>query len=342
MICNICDSETSLAIEKVEGYIKEDFYNIYVCIECKSSIPSPQKSSDLVYENIYRNAENIEGYSRYFIYAKEVLSSLKPLVFLSKQEAVYYSIYETIKTINKENSKILEIGSGLGYTTFAINKSGYDCVGIDISKEAIEKARHAFGDNYRNISLFELKEEVRYDLVIMTELLEHVVNPKDFISKCREILKKDGKILITTPNKNFYPTKTIWLGDLPPVHLWFYTEQALKNIASQLNLKISFLDFTKFNKTFGTFLDKDQSLEENLRFLLHHNSSKLDINGNLIRVANNSQKTNLKIKKIISILFGENIGNFLILRLKIFKNRNRTQYFGSKNETMACILENYD
>ena len=46
--------------------------------------------------------------------------------------------------------------------------------------------------------------------------IEHVPNPNEFIANCKRLLKPDGKILITTPSKDYNRKNSIWQNELPP------------------------------------------------------------------------------------------------------------------------------
>lgn len=75
--------------------------------------------------------------------------------------------------------KILEIGSGLGYMTFALRKAGFDAIGIDISHVAVENATARFGPFYQQADMkdWSLQYAQTYDIVLMAELIEHVTEP---------------------------------------------------------------------------------------------------------------------------------------------------------------------
>jgi hypothetical protein len=51
---------------------------------------------------------------------------------------------------------------------------------------------------------------------------------------------------LTTPNKTIYPANIIWNTDLPPVHLWWFSENSMRYIANKLNASVQFVDFTEY------------------------------------------------------------------------------------------------
>lgn len=60
------------------------------------------------------------------------------------------------------------------------------------------------------------------------------------------MLKEGGKIILSTENKTIYPSSAIWQSDLPPVHLWWFSEKSMAFIAEKLIMKINFTDFTNY------------------------------------------------------------------------------------------------
>src|SRR5262249_24949038 len=158
------------------------------------------------------------GYSRYSYFQAEVARQKKPLQWLGDQEPAYWFIRRELEKLPRSAS-ILEIGSGLGYLTFSIRKSGYDIVGIDISDQAVANARALFGDIYARKNLFALAAEpARYDLVILTEVIEHVSDPIAFLKAAAAVLNPGGAILMTTPNKSVSTLDACWETENPPVH----------------------------------------------------------------------------------------------------------------------------
>lgn len=252
--CILCDNDALLIFKKMKGYIEGSYFDIYECSICNSTFVDPLKSDAKIYNYIYEQSDKVPGYERYFRFAKLVKKVKNPLWYLCNAESVYWSVKEALDKNFKEHSNIsiLEIGSGLGYLTYSLNKAGYKTTGLDISKEAVLKAKECYGNFYETGDIFELAKfkNNKYDCVIMTEIIEHVEDPKGFIGACLSLLKGGGKLIVTTPNKSATPTGTIWQGDIPAVHLWFFAEESISKIAKSFAKKCEFIDFTEYNNKF--------------------------------------------------------------------------------------------
>ncbi len=250
--CGLCGFPAARIFDGHSGYIAPSTFDIYNCPNCETRFAFPMESDGKIYDLIYNNASKIPGYERYERYRRGLKSASSPLSYLAEQEDIYWSIAEALRQIgmrpaHKANQRILEIGSGFGYLTYALNRAGYACYGIDISVEGVASARRDFGDFYEAKDLMEMtSDEGRFDLIIATELIEHVVNPSAIIEKAKKLLKPGGRILLTTPNKDLYSDRFVWHSDLPPVHLWWFSKTSLRRIGWQLGLSVTFVDFSKF------------------------------------------------------------------------------------------------
>lgn len=252
IICELCGKNSNLQTT-VNGYQEPSKFKIYQCDSCNTSFSIPRVyDSNELYNNIYQNAKILPGYSRYWNYANEITSSESPLKYLADSEGNYWAVKELLdsETKEKKNLKILEVGSGLGYLTYALKKDGYNVLGLDISKVAVEQACEKFGNNYVCDDVFEFSKKnlAFFDIIILNEVIEHVNEPLNFIKALKDLLVDSGLIIITTPNKSFYPKDIIWATDYAPVHCWWFSEDSFIFMSKKLNLKIDFFDFTNFYK----------------------------------------------------------------------------------------------
>lgn len=94
---------------------------------------------------------------------------------------------------------ILDIGCGEGYTLRALVDRGVRCPmrGIDISVAAIEEARERVPEAQFEVSdAFDIERERRtYDLVLLTEVLEHLPRPERILLPLTQIV---GRFVIAS------------------------------------------------------------------------------------------------------------------------------------------------
>lgn len=105
----------------------------------------------------------------------------------------------------KENlgpGQTLEIGCADGYLAKNLAKFTTHIIGIDGSKKLIGRAKKRKIKNATFIhSLFEeYSPEIKFDYIILCDILEHVIDPINLLKMSKTWLKHHGKILIISPN----------------------------------------------------------------------------------------------------------------------------------------------
>ena len=279
--CIICNQLAGITLDNLEGYQQGEYFKIYNCKNCDTSFAWPHIINEKIYDDIYSQASITPGYSRYAGYATEIISQKDPLDYLANKEGVYFSIKEILENNTEKKIQILEVGSGLGYLTYAIRKKGYNIVGLDISFDAVEQAKKKFGDYYicEDIYKYGKNNVGKFDVIILTEVIEHISNPGGFCDTLLTLLKNGGQLIITTPNKSSFSPGEIWETELPPVHLTWFSETSFKILAEQKRLSISFFDFSKFNKN---HIDVTRFIFYDRFYKIKKRESVLDINGKVI------------------------------------------------------------
>jgi 2-polyprenyl-3-methyl-5-hydroxy-6-metoxy-1,4-benzoquinol methylase len=132
-------------------------------------------------------------------------------VFREDTYGILKRLHYLINTIRKagaeKNNKprILDIGCGTGINiTIPIALSGYAIKGIDIDAKSIEKAK-SLSQSIPNISfscqgIEPLINNEEFDIIICSEVLEHVPDTGKFLKNVRSIMDDDGLLILTIPN----------------------------------------------------------------------------------------------------------------------------------------------
>jgi 2-polyprenyl-3-methyl-5-hydroxy-6-metoxy-1,4-benzoquinol methylase len=254
--CIVCDSrDNEIIFKNYQGYVEGSFFDIHQCHLCNSHFIIPKDDIKEIYNVIYSHTDTA-GYDRYYRYAITVKNMKDPLKFLAYTESTYYPIYNFVK--NKSNLKILEIGCGYGYLSYSLNQKGFDVKALDIAKAAILFAKENFGAFYYNMTIKEFWEKTneKFDLIISTEVIEHLENPNDFLRLCVNLLKDEGQIILTTPDKDYSNKDTVWQTDRPPVHIFWIGRNGMKLLAKKNNLAVTFQDYSKYYSKYENRLVK--------------------------------------------------------------------------------------
>lgn len=121
------------------------------------------------------------------------------------RESSSFFDYPGMKVLKKYSlgcSKILDLGCGDGTRLSYISKNKKDCIGVDISKKAINIAKKQYPKcEFRVMNLEHLSfRDNNFDLVYSAFVLEHLDNPEKVISEAIRVLKKSGLLILMAPN----------------------------------------------------------------------------------------------------------------------------------------------
>jgi 2-polyprenyl-3-methyl-5-hydroxy-6-metoxy-1,4-benzoquinol methylase len=149
-------------------------------------------------DKIFHNGEYITKEN-----IKDIVTS-KYLSIFSNKNGRNFQMQELFpKSLNNE-SKILDYGCGSGEISQLFNDK-YNCKvdGVEISNNELLKAKITFGHN-KDLNFVLLKEftfpKKHYDFIFSSQVIEHVHNVGNYLSKINSMLKDDGYLLIGLPN----------------------------------------------------------------------------------------------------------------------------------------------
>jgi len=130
-------------------------------------------------------------------------------------------------------NRMLEIGFGAGSLLAAAARAGWNVEGVEVSESA---AKHGEAQGFRTFrgELSEARFEAgSFDLVVATELLEHVPDPGSMICEIARVLRPGGLFWGTTPNSRGVSRRVLglnWSVISPPEHLHLLSENGVRNL----------------------------------------------------------------------------------------------------------------
>ncbi len=152
-------------------------------------------------------------------------------------------IFRLIEKADK-NSKILEVGcSGGPLLKYLIDKGFNNVYGIDISKKAIVYCKKRRLNNVFAIDGTKTKFKDNYfDIIISSDLLEHIKNDYKALSEWNRILKQGGKLIIFVPAFSFLWSK----HDEANYHHKRYSKLELIKLIKNANFQIEKSSYWNF------------------------------------------------------------------------------------------------
>lgn len=235
MKCKICGAKVenwySGLFDDRHGYPGK--FDVLKCKRCGFGQSSPQLTENKI----------AKIYSRYYPWNKIEISKIKKSDFSIPNKLF---IWRKGLSINGQynvlsNSKVLDVGCGLGHSLLELESIGCKAYGIDPDKNALKMAKK-FKLNIK-IGFVEdnLYPKEKFDFIIGNQVLEHTNNPINFIKVLKSKLNNNGQIILSFPNVNSITRILLgqnWLHWHMPYHLNFFTTNSLKMMAHKNNLKI--------------------------------------------------------------------------------------------------------
>lgn len=158
------------------------------------------------------------------------------------------SNYDTKRRVNfvkefiSKKGKILEIGSGYGFFIKDMEKKGFDIMGVEISKQRRNVLRKITGVKILNINFEQenISIDSKFDLIVMFQVLEHILNPIKFIKNVLKLLKPGGRLLVEVPNVDDFQIKKNesyrnWYWQRAHIH--YFSPKNLKFVLKKGGLK---------------------------------------------------------------------------------------------------------
>ena len=208
--CLLCDFYDFSKIEGVEDF-EYKTYKPVTYLECKrchllQQFPLPKKERlSSFYPEDYRN---------YLPVKKNIFSFLKKI-----------QMNGLVSKLSKHldpKDKILELGSGNGGLLSALQTRGYfDLQGCDFGNIPLSNIRFRSADIENEIPFDE-----KFDVIIMNNVIEHLLDPIKVLSNCANKLTEKGIVIIITPNTeslDFKIFKKYWAGFHAPRHICLFS-----------------------------------------------------------------------------------------------------------------------
>ncbi len=239
---------------KDEFLTKEDFH-ICECLNCGLLYTMPRPNRDKIgeyykSEEYYSHQENKKGFIPK-IYEKVKRNNLKHKYSLA--------------TNGLSVGKILDIGCGVGDFLHTAETHGWQCVGVEPSKDAKSIARQRTKAEIIESEQLESLPAASFDVITMWHVLEHVDNLRWQVEQLQRLIKPNGRIIIALPNYKSYDGqyyKELWAAYDVPRHLNHFNKIVIAKIFNTKGLKLIKTDKLKWDAYYISFMSEQYKLHK--------------------------------------------------------------------------------
>ncbi|MBI5000425.1 MAG: class I SAM-dependent methyltransferase [Euryarchaeota archaeon] len=229
--CNFCGSSEARKIGRVKVEPKfQDIFSraeldIVKCKKCGLAYTSP-RPTDATLKVYYERCYSDVG-------SKDPLEEMR-----SNKETMLcgggYTTYDTrytgwllgvITRLAGRKGRLLDIGFGEGQFVRFASANGWSVSGQEVSEEAVEHIKKAYGLDVKAGDLRELRlPSESFEAVTMINVIEHLSDPIGYLKEAHRILKKGGVLYISTVNAH---TSRRPVELVIPEHLYHFSAEAI-------------------------------------------------------------------------------------------------------------------
>lgn len=196
-------------------------YRIVRCQDCGLVFVNPQPGDEEL-ARIYD--------ANYFLGSEERMTS--QAVSAMKQATAKLYLAEISRYHGHRPGRLLEIGSGDGDLLALAEGGGWQVTGVEYSPAACEKIRQRL--KHGDVRCGELYQAGlagdQFDLCVISDVLEHVRAPLDFLREIHRLLKPGGTLFIATPSIDSWSARLMrqqWM-EFKVEHLTYFDRQTLQ------------------------------------------------------------------------------------------------------------------
>ena len=128
-------------------------------------------------------------------------------------------------------NRLLDVGFGAGAMLLAGQRQAWEVHGVERSALAVSQARsngfvHALQGDFLEVPY----PPGSFDVLVMTELIEHLPDPLPFLQQAARLLRGGGLLFMTTPNGAGISARVLaaeWSVVAPPEHLHLFSPRSM-------------------------------------------------------------------------------------------------------------------
>ena len=226
---------------------------VVTCKKCHLSYLNPQPKPDIIIENYV---------------------SMVDEKYISEEYGRRASARYILKYLNKvkpQKGRLLDLGCAAGFFLDEARKDGWDVYGIEASQWAVNYAQQQLGLNNVLQGTFEnLKLKAgSFDAVVMTDVIEHLIEPNKIIEHIRLLLKSDGIVCCNTPDIGSLASRMLgarWWG-IKQSHLFYFNKKTLTQIFDSVGFTVIKVRFHTRTFSLGYWLENLASYKPAFKFL---------------------------------------------------------------------------
>lgn len=163
--------------------------------------------------------------------------------------------HEKLLTLVGDAARVLDVGCSTGFLARRLQARGATVVGLELDERAAAQARRfCEAVHVGDVETMDLPlEEGSFDAIVCGDFIEHLRDPRAFLTRIRPFLAPHGKLVLSTPNIANWAMRlgllfgrfryTEW-GILDRTHTHLFTRKTLNECLETAGYRVSVFDYT--------------------------------------------------------------------------------------------------
>lgn len=229
--CLLCGGEMRAVLEGVRDtrFGVPGTWSIRECLVCglEQTHPVPSASElKTLYERHYNFPGLSEASARTYADRRErfLMSPLYQLMLAVDGDISFHAA--------RGSGRLLDVGCNEGRGLTLYRRNGFAAEGLELNSVAAATAR-ARGFVVHEVDLHEFQPAQPYDRVVLSNVLEHALDPRQMLGDVHRLLKPGGEVWISLPNSQSWLRRLFgraWINWHVPFHITHFSDDRLRRL----------------------------------------------------------------------------------------------------------------
>jgi 2-polyprenyl-3-methyl-5-hydroxy-6-metoxy-1,4-benzoquinol methylase len=239
-------------------FVRPDGLCVKHCNQCDTFFVSPSPTNTQLskfysgYEKHHRNAKQVNG------------AQLRKMYLKTNPYSDYrYQVFTSLMAM--QGKRVLDIGFGRGFFLYFLKQLGAQVTGIELDNYTIQYAHEDLEiENIIKTDILKIDVREKFDVILFMDLIEHVLEPFQYLNKAKMLLNPGGIIAFFTPNASFALQESapiLFRVDLE--HMQYFSNTTCNYLAKKLGLDIVHLENVGYPSLVN--LTEDHSIKGKLK-----------------------------------------------------------------------------
>jgi SAM-dependent methyltransferase len=237
--CLLCGGETRAVLEGVRDtrFGVPGTWSIRACQRCGLEQTNPVPSAaelKTLYESNYNFPALSEASAKAYADRRErfLMSPLYQLMLAVDGDISFHGA--------KGSGRLLDVGCNEGRGLTLYRRNGFAPEGLELNSVAAATAR-ARGFTVHEVDLHDFRPSAPYDRVVLSNVLEHALDPRKMLMDVHRILKPGGEVWISLPNSHSWLRRLFgrfWINWHVPFHITHFSADRLRRLLAESGFSV--------------------------------------------------------------------------------------------------------